>query len=1183
MAIVRDLGGLRARLRLRPVNEFEASPLDDGSSSIGADALSVQGASARAPGAATGGSARPLRPSDLVEADVATHSRLDEAAARPFAGRLNGDDPLQAATADWGRPSHAIRCLCPMCTTGATDPEGPPGNNPDAKEVWDLEQIVWNFVAPSRRWANNTLTFGFFETNLLPSYGGEGTNNFVPFNPTQRNFARLALRTWADVAGVTFVEVAAGTVGDIMFGNTDTGPNSQAYAYYPSFTGSAAASGDVWMNSTIASNFDPQIGTYPYVTLIHELGHALGLPHPGPYNAGAGGPITYDNSALYRQDTQMYSVMSYFSASITGANWRRPDTNQWVNAQTPMIHDILAIQRLYGTGGATRASNTTYGFNASSEITGAALVGGINPHRIYDFTQNPFPVIAIWDSGGIDTIDLSGFTRANRLDLNWGAFSDVNGMVSNVSIAYGANIENGVGGSGADRLIGNRLANLLIGLAGDDTLLGGAGNDVLRGGLGSDSLDGGDGMDIVIFDGVRAQATITEFSGGFSVTVTGVAGVDTLSANIERIIFTSDVNTRVFRDFNNDFKTDLVSRSFSGSSALYAFEWDTSASGSFRNSGFFRNSGTGVWRSIAGLGDFGGDGRTDVLVFDAGLNRLSIASQIVAASGAGGLQTDTALTSVAGLDWRVMGCGDFNADGRSDIAWRNVDGSIAVWLMDGVNVIGAGITAALGHDWSLALTADWNGDGRTDFIFRHVNGMVAVWAMNGTAIGTAQVLGSVGQAINLEAAVDLDGDARADLVFNDWSANQIFAWRNTAGGLVTTGALIQNGTQSFKGVGDFNGDGFGDIVLQSATGGRTLHWLGDPGAGQPWRSFSWSGALFQPNDIVDFRRANPFSFQVGARHRGWSNLDGMRTINFGGATASSSDIVFLRRFDGQVDAFLNTGSTVVATTTGLAPTRGLEWTLVGQGDFNGDGSSIDLLYHRADGRIAVDTYDAATGAWANLATSLTMSAARRIDAVGDHNGDGFTDIFWRDMNGDTVVSTFGASPAVTTLSGAPNSREMEIQGAADFDGDGRADPVYRSSRGREIALHLSGPGATTTLSTNPGSTWEIAGFGDFDADGRADIFWRNIVTNDTAIWFMNGVNLNYAAYIAGGNPSIDWQVQGVGDLNADGRADIVWRNASGQYSLWYMNGFSISGVNLMNQYANAWQTIGKTAFFSGSA
>jgi serralysin len=267
------------------------------------------------------------------------------------------------------------------------------------------------------------------------------------------------------VAAVSFVETSnAG--GDIRFANTTTGPGV-AWAYYPT----AGQGGDVWVNPNYYYNGQLNPDDYGYLTLIHEVGHALGLSHPGDYNAGSGQSITYSNSAEYAQDTREFTVMSYFDAGYSGADHVNGGTSY---AASPLLHDIAAIQEIYGADMTTRTGDTVYGFNSTAG------------RDAFDFTINSNPVVAIWDAGGTDTLDFSGYTAyyaMASINLNQGAFSNTPNMTSNIAIAYGTEIENAVGGAWRDRILGNALDNWLDGGSGDDTLEGGGGNDLLAGGM----------------------------------------------------------------------------------------------------------------------------------------------------------------------------------------------------------------------------------------------------------------------------------------------------------------------------------------------------------------------------------------------------------------------------------------------------------------------------------------------------------------------------------------------------------------------------------------------------------------------------------------------------------------------------------------------------------------------------
>ena len=97
------------------------------------------------------------------------------------------------------------------------------------------------------------------------------------------------------------------------------------------------------------------------------------------------------------------------------------------------------------------------------------------------------PIFCVWDGGGEDTLDFSGFSQNQKINLNAESFSDVGGLKGNVSIAKGCTVENAIGGAGRDVLIGNEASNRLKGGAGADTLRGGGGADIFSYDKASDS------------------------------------------------------------------------------------------------------------------------------------------------------------------------------------------------------------------------------------------------------------------------------------------------------------------------------------------------------------------------------------------------------------------------------------------------------------------------------------------------------------------------------------------------------------------------------------------------------------------------------------------------------------------------------------------------------------------------
>ena len=301
-----------------------------------------------------------------------------------------------------------------------------------------------------------------------------------------------ALQAWADVAAITFTEVTETryNVGDFRFAfSSAVGSGAWGYSSYPNNYWANAA--DVWINPSVATESDWNDGSYNMLALIHETGHGLGLKHPGNYDAlGGDTPPPYLPENL---DYRTYTVMSYNSRNFW---YLYPGQSQYagVYPSTPMVYDIAAIQYLYGANGNYHTGDDTYRFNPLT----------------------PF-CLTIWDAGGNDTLDVSNFSTRCDIDLTPGHYSSIRyatvGTIDNLydgtdnlGIAFGALLENAVGGSNADILTGNNLNNMLA---------GGGGNDTLNGGAGNDTLDGGDGVDTAVFSGNFIEYIIHYDTGTF--------------------------------------------------------------------------------------------------------------------------------------------------------------------------------------------------------------------------------------------------------------------------------------------------------------------------------------------------------------------------------------------------------------------------------------------------------------------------------------------------------------------------------------------------------------------------------------------------------------------------------------------------------------------------------------------
>ncbi|HYG26837.1 MAG TPA: M57 family metalloprotease, partial [Caulobacteraceae bacterium] len=402
------------------------------------------------------------------------------------------------------------------------------GSGSNGKPSLTIDEAAVQLTRHQMSWGDywgQAVTVNYAYRSTAPSRMPDDTSGFSRFSATQIQATELALQSWSDVANITFQRVGSGTSGStaysnnaaMLFGNYASGADgAAAFAYYPYSYSSGAVDGDVWVNSSLSYNYNPQLFNYGQLVLVHEIGHAIGIAHPGDYNAGEGVSITYSGHAEYYEDSMQYTVMSYFYETYTGASYGSP------YPATVMLDDIAAAQRLYGANMTTRTGDTTYGFNSNAGRPWFAAASSATPL-----------IFAVWDAGGVDTFDFSGYASNQSIDLRQGFFSNVGGLTGNIAVAKNVVIENAVGGRGADSITGNAAANRLQGNAGADTLTGGAGADtfVFTAGGGADIVTdftvGTDKLDATAFG---AYLSIT--ASGADTLVTFAAGVTALLKNV---------------------------------------------------------------------------------------------------------------------------------------------------------------------------------------------------------------------------------------------------------------------------------------------------------------------------------------------------------------------------------------------------------------------------------------------------------------------------------------------------------------------------------------------------------------------------------------------------------------------------------------------------------------------------
>ena len=380
----------------------------------------------------------------------------------------------------------------------------------------DIEHINGLGILPSREmvevkallrgpnWKDSTVTYSFNES-IPTEYTANNdlTDNWNSFDTQEREIVRDIFDRLGEELTITFEEVAD---GDIRFNKVDTNEGVSGFSYYPSYDDDPLG-GDVFISNSYDEEGSNAPGSDAWLTIVHEIGHALGLKHPFE------GAVQLPNN----EDNTLYTIMTYTGKGITDIEFSYNSGH--CSAHFPFndspdafqLYDVMALQALYG-------ANMKYASEADS-------------YALSNLSKNGDYAL-IWDTGGNDTIDLSLTTGENHIMLQDGKLSsvDIDPVAAqidedipyfvkhgcseaearewvesiysdpdvlqylytgeeNLSIAQGVLVENLITGSGDDVIYDNSLDNIIKSGAGDDNIyLFEGGYDIVMGGIGEDKV-----------------------------------------------------------------------------------------------------------------------------------------------------------------------------------------------------------------------------------------------------------------------------------------------------------------------------------------------------------------------------------------------------------------------------------------------------------------------------------------------------------------------------------------------------------------------------------------------------------------------------------------------------------------------------------------------------------------------
>jgi len=350
-------------------------------------------------------------------------------------------------------------------------------------QTWSNGELLAFYQAMANYSAVSNLTFNVI-SNPSESLSSSNTTDIIWYQGTDSGFGLSGLAGWHEV------------------------PNG-AYTW---LGGAFNSSSSTW------SNLTP--GSWGYITVLHEIGHGMGLAHPHNSSDPFPGVSSISDTGTNALNQGIWTTMTYND----GWTVEPTNTSDYGWQMTLMAFDIAALQAMYGANNTYNTDNNTYTIPTSSG-------SGVGWE-------------CIWDAGGSDTISNAGSNQGVTINLNaaplvgenaGGYVSWISGVTGGYTIANNVVIENAIGGDGNDIITGNSADNTIHGNAGNNTIDGGAGNDTLV--INANYAD----TAITITNSSNNSATITSNNGSFS---NNISNIEAFAFNDQTLSFANlTVNT----------------------------------------------------------------------------------------------------------------------------------------------------------------------------------------------------------------------------------------------------------------------------------------------------------------------------------------------------------------------------------------------------------------------------------------------------------------------------------------------------------------------------------------------------------------------------------------------------------------------------------------------------------------